>query len=329
MSTDTNNSDGKSLSSVKKFSRMEMLKGAAALSATMAAGLTLSSCSSSSGPLQATRNGRIKQDLVTWTFMDFGNQWTLDELCQAAIQLGCSGVELMGPEQWETVHRYGLVCPMATNGMPDPPYERGLNNPRYQPEVIRRTTERIVQCAEAGVPNVITFTGFSKEDLDDPNSGEISLEEGAANTVAGLKELALVAEEHGVTVCLEHLNSRVTGDDFRGHPGYQGDDIDYCADIIRQVGSPRVKLLMDIYHVQIMNGDIVSRIREFGTDLIGHVHTAGVPGRGELDDSQELNYKAVMEALLEIGYEGYVGQEFIPTRDAMEGLQQAVTLCDV
>jgi hydroxypyruvate isomerase len=115
---------------------------------------------------------------------------------------------------------------------------------------------------------------------------------------------------------------------MRGHPGYQGDDLDYCAEIIRQVGSPRAKLLFDIYHVAIMNGDVIRRIRQYG-DWIGHVHTAGVPGRGELDDHQEVHYPGVMRALVEIGYQGYVGQEFIPTRDPAEGLQQAVSLCDV
>lgn len=108
-----------------------------------------------------------------------------------------------------------------------------------------------------------------------------------------------------------------------------GDDVDYCADIVRRVASEKVKLLFDIYHVQIMNGDVIARIREYGTDLIGHIHTAGVPGRGELDDTQELNYPAIMRTLLEIGYEGYVGQEFVPTRNPMEGLREAVSICDV
>ena len=127
----------------------------------------------------------------------------------------------------------------------------------------------------------------------------------------------------------QHLNTRVLGDDFRGHPGYQGDDIAYCADIIRAVGSARVKLLFDVYHVQIMDGNVIARIREYGPDLIGHVHTAGVPGRAELDDTQELQFGAIMRALLDTGYTGFVGQEFIPTRDPMSGLRQAIAACDV
>ena len=120
-----------------------------------------------------------------------------------------------------------------------------------------------------------------------------------------------------------------TGDDNRGHPGYQGDHIDYCADIIRATGAPNVKLLCDIYHIQIMDGDLIRRIREYGPALIGHIHTAGCPGRGELDDQQEIHYPALMRALVESGYKGYVGHEFIPTRDPREGLAQAIGVCDV
>lgn len=261
--------------------------------------------------------------------MAYGDNWNLDELCQAAVELGMHGIELVGPDEWPTMKEYGLQCGMATNGMPDPPFEKGLNNPRYRDEVLARTKGRIEACGEAGVPNVIAFTGFEYRDLDNPDAGIIPPDEGARLTADGLKELALLAEQHNVTVCVEHLNSRVEDDDSRGHPGYQGDDIDYCADIIREVGSPNVKLLFDIYHVQIMNGDIIARIHEYGTDLIGHIHTAGVPNRAELDDNQEVNYPAIMQALLDIGYEGYVGQEFIPTRDPTEGLREAVALCDV
>ena len=125
-----------------------------------------------------------------------------------------------------------------------------------------------------------------------------------------------------MTLCLEHLNTRDAAE-MKGHPGYQGDDIDYCADIVRAVGSPRMKLLFDIYHVQIMHGDVIRRIEQC-KDVIGHIHTAGNPGRGELDDNQEINYPPIMRKLLEIGYTGYVGQEFIPTRDPLEGLRQAV-----
>ena len=315
----------------KNISRRDMIKNSAALSAAMVAGAAVPGklFGSSLKKGKAVQNGRIKQIIVSWPYMVFGDQWTLDELCQAAVELGVEGIELVGPNDWLTMQSYGLICGMSVNGMPDPPYEKGLNNPRYRDQVIAQTKRRIEECGEANVPNVIAFTGFKYRDLDNPDAGVISPDEGAVYTIEGLKELAPHAERHGVTICLEHLNSRFEGDDFRGHPGYQGDDIDYCAEIIRRVGSPNVKLLFDIYHVQMMNGDIIARIKEYGTDLIGHIHTAGVPNRRELDDKQELFYPPIMEALLEIGYEGYVGHEFIATRDPIEGLREAIELCDV
>jgi hydroxypyruvate isomerase len=252
----------------------------------------------------------------------------LDTLASHAADLDLLSVELLAPEQWPTVRKHGLTCAIAGNGMPPPPFVKGLNNPRYQAEVIGVTKKTMDACAEGGVPSVIAFNGYKWKDAEDPESGEISREEGARNTVAGLKELAAYGEEKGVTVCLEMLNTRDDTHPMKGHPGYQGDDIDYCADIIREVDSPRAKLLFDIYHVQIMNGDVIRRIREM-KDLIGHVHTAGNPGRNELHLRQEIHYPSVMEALVEIGYEGYVGHEFIPTRDPRDSLAQAVKLCDV
>ena len=275
--------------------------------------------------------GNINHSVVTWPFMLFGAEWDLPTLCRHARDLGCKSVELASPDDWATLAEFGLDCAIAPNGMPGAPYEKGLNNPAYQEEVIETTRKTIEAAANAPVkvPSVIAFTGYAWKDNDDHSKGMIDPEEGAKNTVEGLKKLAAIAEPLGIEIHLEHLNSRVAEDDFRGHPNYQGDDIDYCADIIRQVGSPKVKLLFDIYHVQIMNGDLISRIREYGADLIGHIHTAGVPGRVELDDKQEKNYPAIMRALLEIGYEGYIGHEFIPTRDPVEGLREAIKVCDV
>src|ERR1035437_6321714 len=175
---------------------------------------------------------------------------------------------------------------------------------------------------------LIAFTGYRWLDAFDPASGEISQEQGAENTIAGLRELARYAESRNVTVVLEQLNTRDDSHPMKGHPGYQGDDIDYCADIVRRVDSPHAKLLFDVYHVAIMNGDVIRRLRQYARWL-GHIHVAGVPGRGELDGRQEIHYPAVMRALLEIGYQGYVGQEFIPTRDPAQGLAEAVALCDV
>ena len=199
--------------------------------------------SGNDGP--AIRNGRIRQAVVAWPYMLFGEKWDLAGLCRAARDLGCSALDLLGPSEWPTLDEAGLTCAVALNGMPNPAYVKGLNNPRYHDEVIGRTRRRIEECAQAKIPSVIAFTGFKWRDAENAKSGELPREEATANTVKGLKALARDAERHDVTIVVEHLNTRVTGDDFKGHPGYQGDDIDDCADIIRQVGSPRVKLLFD------------------------------------------------------------------------------------
>ena len=273
-------------------------------------------------------NVRIKQSLTYWCLNGSSWAWDIDRICQTAKSLGCQSVELAPPDLWPNLRAYGLSSAIAMNGMPDPMFAKGLNNPRYADEVIARTKTEIDRCADSGVPNVIAFTGYKWRDVGDPESEEIPLAEGAANTVKGLRELARYAAPKGVTVCLEHLNTRDDSHPMKGHPGYQGDDIDYCAQIVMEVASPNAKLLFDIYHVAIMNGDIIRRLSQY-RDLIGHIHTAGVPGRGELDDQQEIYYPAVMRTLVEIGYQGYVGQEFIPTRDPSIGLAQAVALCNV
>jgi len=276
----------------------------------------------------ALRKGRIKQSIVYWCFNVAGEHWGIERMCQVAKDLGVSSIELAPPETWPTIKRHGLTSAIVPNGMPGAPFMKGLNNPRYHEEVIARTTEMIDAAAAAGFPAVIAFTGYKWRDADDPTSGEISPEEGADNCVKGLKILAGHGEKKGVTICLEHLNTRDDSHPMKGHPGYQGDDVDEVAGILRRVGSERAKMLFDIYHVQIMNGDVIRRIGQC-RDVIGHVHTAGNPGRAELDDAQEILYPPIMRKLLEIGYQGYVGQEFIPTRDPLAGLEQAVALCDV
>jgi hydroxypyruvate isomerase len=274
------------------------------------------------------KNGRIRQSLAYWCLNATDWQWNIDRICETAVRLGCPSVELAPPELWPVVARYGLQTSVVLNGMPDPVFLRGLNNPRHHEEIFARTKDIIDRCAEFAIPNVIAFTGYKWRDPSDPASGEIPLEEGAGHTVAGLRELVSYAAPRNVTIVLEQLNTRDDSHPMKGHPGYQGDDIDYCAEIIRQVDSPHAKLLFDVYHVAIMNGDVIRRIRQYAP-WIGHIHVAGVPGRGELDGGQEINYPAVMRALLEGGYQGYVGQEFIPTRDPEEALAEAVRLCDV
>jgi hydroxypyruvate isomerase len=274
------------------------------------------------------RKGRIKQSIVYWCFNAMGEKWSLEKQCEVAKALGCVSVELCPPDQWATLKKHGLVCAIASNGMKGAPFMRGFNNPAYHEEVIATTKKTIDRCAEAGVPSVIAFSGYKWKQAEDPKSGEISRDEGAANCVKGLKEIAGYAEKKGVTICMEHLNTRDDTHPMKGHPGYQGDDLDWMAGILRKVASPRVKLLFDIYHVQIMHGDVIRRLDQC-KDLLGHIHTAGNPGRGELDDTQEIYYPAIMKKLVELKYTGYVGQEFIPTRNPLDGLKQAVQLCDV
>ncbi len=299
---------------------------------TAAAGaLALNSAASGAEP--AARKGRIKQSLVQWCYAPY---WNVDEMCRVARQLGCVSIELAQPEDWPAIKKHGLTCAISPSHL----FVQGMNNPRYQPGCIEMLKKRIDQAADAGVPTVITFTGYAEESGDWADGANPDLEklpkgrrvidpdEGMKNCVAGFKQVVGYAEQKKINLAIEMLNTRAADHPMKGHPGYQGDHVDYCMEIIRQVGSPRFGLLFDIYHVQIMDGDIIRRIHECG-EAIKHIHTAGNPGRGELDETQEINYPPCMKALLDIGYKGYVGQEFIPTRDPLAGLTQAVQLCDV
>ncbi len=259
----------------------------------------------------AVTRGNIRQSIVSWCFT---KHWSIEKICQVAKQLGIPSIELIPPEHWPTLKKYGLTCAIASSHS----FEKGMNNPKYQAMCLDRLRTSIDNASEFGCPSVITFTGF-REDIPD--------DVGMKNCVDGFKQIVGYAEQKKVTLCLEMLNSRVNGE-MKGHPGYQGDHTEYCIEIINKVGSPAFKLLFDIYHVQIMDGDIITRIRQHH-DLVGHYHTAGNPGRGELDDSQEISYRPIMQAIVKTGYQGYVGQEFIPTRDPLAGLTEAARLCDV
>jgi len=272
--------------------------------------------------------GNINHSIVYWCFNVAGDKWDMERMCEVAKGLGVKSIELSDPDTWPTMAKHGITSAIAMNGMPGAPFMKGFNNPRYHEEVISRTTRTIDLCADNKIPAVIGFTGYKFRDAEDPTSGEITLDEGADNCVQGLKQIAAHAEKKGVTICLEHLNTRDDTHPMKGHPGYQGDDVDYVANIVRRVGSPRVKLLFDLYHVQIMNGDLIRRLEQC-KDVIGHIHTAGNPGRGELDENQEIAFPATMRKLVSMGYTGSVGHEFIPTRDPLAGLRQAVSVCDV
>ncbi|HIF30864.1 MAG: TIM barrel protein [Pirellulaceae bacterium] len=263
------------------------------------------------------KKGQIRQSVVQWCFAE---HWTVEETIVIAKRLGCKSVELIAPEHFSTLKKHEMECAIGTIDMGDgPPFTRGFNNPKHFDELKKATLKSIDECSRFGCKRVIAFTGMADG---------ISREEGADNCVAQFKKVVGYAEKKGVTLCLEMLNTRDDTHPMKGHPGYQGDDTEYCVDIIQRVGSENLKLLFDIYHVQIMNGDVIRRIHQH-KDHIGHIHTAGNPGRGELNESQELQYPPIMKALLEIGYQGFVGQEFIPVGDPLAGLKQAVALCDV
>jgi hydroxypyruvate isomerase len=315
--------------SSSSMSRRGWLHGAAAVGGATA--LALASVEAAEPEYQP--KGRIQHSIVRWCFND---HYDVQQLCQVAKQLGCKSVEIVDPKEWGILKAHQLTCAIAGSHS----FTQGMNHPKYQPgclEVLRKTIDL---CADAGFTTVITFTGYAEEmgewaggkmpDLSKlpAKRRRVEPDEGSKNCVAGFKQIVGYAEQKKVNLSLEMLNSRVSSHPMKGHPGYQGDHIDYCMEIIRQVGSPRFGLLFDVYHVQIMDGDIITRIHQC-KDAINHVHTAGNPGRGELDDEQEINYSAVMKALLEIGYRGYVGHEFIPTRAPLEGLRQAVQVCDV
>jgi len=293
-------------------SRRNMIKMVAG---TSAAAMALGSCASTQGHRKPAAGGRIHQSIAYWCFAEY---WNLDKMCEVAKALGCKSIELVGSSDFATLKRHGLICALAPNGTPDPPFVKGLNNPKYHDMIVTKTREMIDACAQYKFPSVIAFTG-ERQDIPD--------DQGAANCVAGLKKIIGHAEKKNVNICLEILNSRVA-EQMKGHPGYQGDHVDYCMEIVKKVGSPRMKLLFDIYHVQIMDGDVISRIRQY-KDYIGHYHTAGCPGRNEIGDTQEINYRPIMEEIARTGYTGYVGQEFIPTGDPLKSLTAAVRLCDV
>lgn len=252
--------------------------------------------------------GNIQHSVARWPFSDL----SLEELCSGAKALGIESVEILHPEDFDVVLDHDMTCAMVHT--PWGGTSQGFNQTEHHEELIPAYQERIPQVAEAGFSNIIAFSG---------NREGISEEEGLENCVAGIQEVIGVAEEHDVTICIEFLNSKLD------HPDYQFDNMAFGVELVERVGSDHFKILYDIYHAQVDEGDIIQTIRDH-SDIIGHYHTAGVPGRNELDDTQELNYPAIMEAIVESGFDGWVGHEFIPTRDdPIESLREAVEVCDV
>jgi hydroxypyruvate isomerase len=254
-----------------------------------------------------SRKDRIHQSVSRWCYQ----QIPLDELCAHAAQLGLRGIDLLQPVEYEVPLRFGLRCTMGYAGGGE--IKQGLNRTENHAAIEAGMREFIPLAAKAQVPNVITFSGL-RDGLDD--------EEGARNTVAGLRRLRSIAEDHGVTINMELLNSK------RDHHGYMCDHTAWGVRVVSEVDSPRIRLLYDIYHMQIMEGDLITTIRE-NAKWIGHFHTGGVPGRHELDDTQEIQWAPVMRAIADTGFTGYVAHEFKPTRDPLSSLAEAVAVCDV
>jgi hydroxypyruvate isomerase len=282
------------------LSRRQAIKAAAA-SFGIAAAAPFTSASA-----QSPSKSRIKQAVARWCYPTL----SMDGLAKASAEMGILGVDLVGPEDWPALKKYGLICTMTAGGgnIAD-----GLNRKENHDKLEREFRENIPRAAAAGMPNVIAFSG---------NRRGLSDQEGIENCVIGLNRVKGIAEQHDVTICLELLNSKID------HKDYQCDHTAWGAEVVKKVNSPRVRLLYDIYHMQIMEGDIIRTVRE-NIRWIGHFHTGGVPGRNELDDRQELNWPAIMRAIAETGFSGYVAHEFVPTRDPLTSLREAVHLCAV
>jgi hydroxypyruvate isomerase len=256
---------------------------------------------------RVVKNGRLKQSVSRWPY----NAIPLPDFCRAVADMGLTAIDLLEEADWPVVREFGLVCSMGYAGGGSIP--NGLNVIANHDAIVRNFERLIPRAAELHVPNVITFFG-NRRGMPDAQAID--------NCASGLRRVTKVAEDHGVTVCVELLNSKVN------HPDYQGDHTAFGVAVVKAVGSPRVKLLYDIYHMQIMEGDVIRTIRD-NREHIAHFHTGGVPGRHELDETQELNWRAVCQAIVDTGFTGYLAHEFVPTRDPIASLRAAVALCDV
>ena len=256
--------------------------------------------------VRGASSGRLKQSVARWCYAKID----IDDLCRQAAAMGISGVDLVRPEDWPTLRKYGLTPAMVQGAGT---FANGWNRKENHDQLEKQARESIVRAAEAKAPNVISLFG---------GRGALSDREGIDNCIVGLNRIKKFAEDHGVTLCVELLNSKID------HKGYQGDHTWYGVEVVKAVDSPRVKLLYDIYHMQIMEGDLIRTIRE-NIQYIAHFHTGGVPGRHELDDTQEVQWRTVAKAIADLNFQGFIAHEFVPTKDPIASLRQAVELCTV
>ncbi len=280
-----------------------------------AASMSLIPASAAEVPVPAPK-GRVKQSVCQWCY----NKIPLDDLCAAAAAMGLKSVELLQPKDFPTLKKHGLICAMVSNptakvgDVSVGPIPKSWNRVEYHDALVPAYEEHLKATAAAGFPNLICFSG---------NRDGMSDAQGLENCAAGLKRIMPLAEKLGVTVCMELLNSRVN------HKDYMCDHTEWGVELCKRVGSDRFKLLYDIYHMQIMEGDVIATIQKHHQH-IAHYHTAGVPGRHELDENQELFYPAIMRAIMDTGYQGYLGQEFVPKGpDPIAALRAGVQVCDV
>jgi len=288
----------------------KLAAGSAAV--VMASKLPGSATAGDATPAPAKLKGRINHSVCRWCY----GKVSLDDLCKAGKEMGLVAIDLLSPNEFETVKKYGLVCSMVSNPTVDGlgGITKAFNRVEHHDKLVQGYEDYIKKTAEAGFQQVICFSG-NRAGLDD--------QKGLENCEIGLKRILPLAEKLKVTICMELLNSK------RTHKDYQCDHTAWGVELVKHISSERFKLLYDIYHMQIMDGDVCDTIKE-NHQYFAHYHTGGVPGRAEIDETQELYYPRVMQAILETGFKGYVAQEFVPRRsDVIASLKQGVTICDV
>jgi hydroxypyruvate isomerase len=293
---------------MSRMNRRQMLQaGAATAAAALASPLAVAQSAPAAATTPVVHRHNIHQSVSRWCY----SKIPLEQLCSYSAGIGLEGIDLLQPEEWETPTRYGLRCTMGYANGGD--IKKALNRVENHAAIETAFRKFIPMAAKLNVPNVITFSGIRAGMSDD---------EGARNCILGLKRVAPIAEANGVNICMELLNSK------RDHKDYMCDHTAWGVRVMEEVNSTHVKLLYDIYHMQIMEGDLIATIKA-NAQWLGHFHTGGVPGRHELDSTQEIEYAGVMRGILSTGYKGYVAHEFVPARDPLTSLAEAAILCDV
>lgn len=278
------------------------------IAASAASAVALPQIAKGMDVLSAELKNNINHSVCQWCYGSI----PLEDFAKSAKEMGIKSIELLGPAQWPVIQKYGLTCAMAY--VSDLGLTKGFNDPSLHEKLIKDYTENIPKAADAGLTSVICFSG---------NANGLTSQQGLDNCARGLEPVLKVAQKYNITLNMELLNSKVD------HKDYQCDHTEWGVKLCEKLGSPNFKLLYDIYHMQIMEGDVIATIRKH-KNYIGHYHTGGVPGRNEIDETQELYYPAIMKAIVDTGFKGFVAQEFIPKRpDKLASLKQGVGICDV